>query len=574
MSGRAMKHLPAILVAVALGWLAGAQGVGLTAWTVLATLVAAGVLVIRHPPGAIRWDAPLSWLTVLVLWATLLAAIRPVAPADAALAVGTGIVALLLAVAAQHPRSALWSRAAVAAIGSCAGVWLAVERLVLGRRPHGPFDNANQAAVVALLALAVAPWLGKRWFLRLGAAAVSLAGIVSSGSRAALLGALVLGVVWAVSGGGKTLRWGVVALSTVAGLGLAWRLGSDRDPLRFERVRIWSTAARTAMAEMPLGCAPGGFADAALPYNFAREGEYARYARSVSLAESDFLQLAATLGLPGLLVAGGLLASVARRLSRTGAAGLGVGAAVLVTSAVHTQLCFPAVCWTAVLAIAGCSARPRGRPLRLGVMEALTVVTLLAMPAYLAIVRPGELSLIPRLLVERAQRLTVDARGNDTRLADGEASAWQATVLRPRFALAWRVLGGIRLNRAAARGDEALASAALQAFSSARAANPLDAWAAFGEAQARQTLGDLDGASQGYRSATGLEPNFVQAWLELGLIQLERGEISAAHRSLDRIEGALSRSLQTRFVSSYERGLAEVDPIRLRRLSGALGRKL
>jgi len=572
-SGRAMKHLPAVLIAVALGWIAGAKGVGLAPWSVLATLGAAVALAIRHRSGTIRWQASLAWLSALLCWATLLAAVRPVAAADAARAVGTGVMALLLAAVVQRPRAALWSRAAVAMAGSCTGVWLAVERLALGKRPLGPFDNANQAAVIALLAVAVAPWVGKRWFVRLGVAAVSLAGVVCSGSRAALLGALVLGAVWAVVEGRGALRWGVVVLSVLAGLGLAWRLASDRDPLRFERVRIWSTAIRAALAEMPLGCAPGGFEDAALPHNFAREGEYARYSRSVTLAESDFLQLAVTLGLPGLLLAAGLVASLVRQLGGNRAAGLGVGAVVLVTSAVHTQLCFPVVCWTAVLAVAGCCARPRGRPLRLNTAQTVTAAMLLASAAFVALVRPEELSLSPRVLVERAQKLAVGAQGSDPRLADGEAAAWQATALRPRFALGWRVLGGIRLDRAVLRGDVTLADAALQAFARARTADPHDAWSAFGEGQARQVVGDLEGSTQAYRSATALEPNFVEAWVELGLTQLERGEISAAKDSLERAERARRLSQRTRFVGNYERGLAEVDSARLRRLRSALGRQ-
>ncbi len=133
--------------------------------------------------------------------------------------------------------------------------------------------------------------------------AVAAAGVVASGSRAALVGVVAVAATWALARrGGRRTRLAAALLVALAVAGFSVRLATDRDPLRYERVRIWAVAVRVAAAEFPLGCGPSGYADAAMAHNFPREGEFARFARLPDVAESDLLQLAATLGLPGVIL--------------------------------------------------------------------------------------------------------------------------------------------------------------------------------------------------------------------------------------------------------------------------------
>jgi len=112
-------------------------------------------------------------------------------------------------------------------------------------------------------------------------------------------------------------------------IGIGIRLAVDRDPLRYERVRIWTVGFRVAAAEFPLGCGPGAVMRMSqLPTNFPRDGEFARFARIPDLAESDFLAAAASLGLPGVALVAGLMGCVVVRLRNRGPAAWGVAAAL------------------------------------------------------------------------------------------------------------------------------------------------------------------------------------------------------------------------------------------------------
>jgi hypothetical protein len=206
------------------------------------------------------------------VWAALDAALRPVAISDAARLLATGVVSLGLVVVTRNPRGAAWGRLGAVAAGTGAAAWLITERLVHGGRPPGPFGNPNLAATPALLALALAPFLRVPVLVRGVLMAVAGAGVVASGSRAALVGTVALAVAWALSRrGGRATRLAAAILVVIAVVGLAARLATDRDPLRYERVRIWAVALRVAAGGLPLGCGPGGYADAAMAHNFPRE---------------------------------------------------------------------------------------------------------------------------------------------------------------------------------------------------------------------------------------------------------------------------------------------------------------
>lgn len=565
----ALNALPAALVPLALAWVVAGQGVALPGWLAAATVVVIGVLAGLTLIEGVTWHAPLSWLAGLVGWAALAAAVRPVAPAPAAWTVAIGVVAFALALVASTPRGGAWAAAAAVTAGAAAAGWLIAERLTVAARPAGPFGNPNQAATVPLLALAFLPWLRLPVAARVTLAVPLVAGVLASGSRGGLLGLLALGLAWGFAASGPRVRRAAVAAALVAAAVLALRLATDRDPLRFERLRIWRAAATAAVAELPLGAGPSGFVDAVLPHNFPRVGEAARYHRIPGVAESDYLELATTLGLPGLALVLGLAVAVMRRLR--GARGLGVAAALAVTSAVNTQLAVPVVAWLATLALAAALPRPHGRPLRVGPVLAAALLLAVGVPAAIALRWPaGGLGEDPASLIARAEAAWA-ATPADPALADAEALAWRATRLAPRSGKGWRTLATVRLERARQRGDADLARAAAAAFAEARQVNPLDAWAALGQGQAHRLVGEATASRAALEAAVRLEPNFVPAWLELALLGLEQGDLARARDALGRAEAARRGRVPAAFVSDYERALLAADPALVHRLHAAVG---
>ena len=269
--------------------------------------------------------------------------------------------------------------------------------------------------------------------------------------------------------GSRPHSWWCIAL-----VGFTVRLATDRDPLRYERVRIWAVALRVAAAEFPLGCGPSGYADAAMAHNFPREGEFARFARLPDVAESDLLQLAATLGLPGVMLLVGLAWSVVRRLPKADARAWGVLAAAVVTSAFNSQLMVPAVAWTLALAVGSVLPRVvlrRERASRWATVAAVAAVAVatgavLALPDFGA----GE-----RARASGGPRRRGPAHPACRRhaLADAEALTWQACAARPRYGRGWRILGSIRLRRAALCGEADVAAAAAEAFAPGAGGQPV-----------------------------------------------------------------------------------------------------
>ena len=567
----ALKLAPAALVPVAAGWVLAADGPAVRPAVAVATVAVALALAWTSGAGGLR-RGPALWLAALLAWAGLDAALRPVAVYDAARVLAAGLVALALLSVAARPRAAAWGRLAVVAGGACAAAWMVAERIAHAARPAGPFGNPNGSATAALLGLALAPSLRAPLGARAPLMALAAAGVVASGSRGALIGACVVAVAWGFAGRrrGLALAAGLVAAAAV--LGLALRFARDRDPLRYERLRIWGVVARVAAAELPLGCGPGGYADAALAHNFPRDGEFARFARLPELAESDLLAVPASLGIPGTVLAAGLLASVAAAVRRRGPAAWSVAGAVGVTSAVNSQLMVPAVAWMAALALGSVLDRPRPAR-RAGASRATAAALIAAAVAAAAILAlPGwGAGPDPLRLVEAAEAAARPSRPTDVALADAEAQAWRACAARPRFARAWKALGNLRLARASLRDEAALAVAAADAFAHARRANPLDVWAALGEGRALLALGDRPGARGAFNAAVRLEPNCAPAWVELAYLHLALGEIGAARGALDRAEAIVREARGRSFVTAYERALASADPEAVARLRAALG---
>lgn len=555
---------PMALALLAIAPVVGAAGVTLEAPAAALVGVLAGGLAAGAAVRGIRRDPVLLLFGALLGWAALLMFLRPVDLAPATWTLAGGVVVLAAAAAAQRPRAQAGARWGVAVAGGAAAAYLVIERLAKGVRPGGPLEHPGLSATLAVLGLALLPTLGAPLAARVVAGTVLLAGVVASGSRAAMLGATAVALAWGWSRAGRLTRIAAVVLAGVALAGLAGRLLSDTDPLRWERIRIWRVAIRTVLAETPWGAGPAGFADAALPHNFPREGELARFYREPSLAESDLLQLAASLGLPGVVLAGALAALLLRRTTR---AGLGVLAALAATSAVSTQLPVPAVSMAASLAVAGTLRRPRAVTLwRCSPGQALAGGVSLAVVAGLALSwpRPG-ITADAETLAAEARRLAA------TDLARATVLAGEAIVRRPRWGEGHRLLGSLYLMRGLERREVALVERAAEAFATARKLNPQDAFAAYGEAECATVLGRRGQARQLAQLALRQERNLARAWLLLAALELGEGRLQSACDALRQAEASRQAALGVVMISAYERELARWDGARATLVADACG---
>jgi hypothetical protein len=568
---RALRFSGAVFPVLAAIWVGGVAGVDLRPGAAVATaaLVVAAVL-LRLRRGGVALDAPRLWLGALVAWLAVTAAAQPVAPGPAAYLVAVAAVAWGLALLVADWRSRAWATAAVALLGACSGLALIGGRLVEGVRSDGLFGNPNLSATVALLGLASAPFVRLPGIARLALATPALAGIVASGSRASMLATGALATVWLLTSAPRRgVRLAVLGVLAIGAAGLSLRIATDHDPLRFERVRIWGVALRVTLHHLPWGTGPSGFADRAVAFNFPRERAFARFARVPDLAESDALQLAATQGLPGVALAGGLLLVLLRSLRKAGPHGWGCAAALAMSSAFHTQLPFPVLAWTATLALGAalpCTRRVRARaPGGTHLAVGIAATSVLAM----ALIRPeGWLGGDPDGFLATANAMAVSQPHHGPLLADAEALAVRAVTLRPHWGLGWRTVGQLRAQRALGTDNHALWSAAREAFREARGRNPLDAFAALGEGRTSRELGEMAQARGALRAAVALEPNLVGGWLELALIAAEEGRIEPARRAHANAVRALTA--KTGQGTAYEQALQALDPHTAQRVRAAL----
>lgn len=554
----------AALAALVLLPVAGASGVTLAPWAAAAVGALTGAVGAAVAVRGVRRDPPLLALLALLGWGVAVGVGRGVEVAPAGWTLAGGAVAAVGAAAAQRPRGQVGARWGVVLAGTAAALHLVVERLLEGGRPGGPFAQPVLAATLAVLALALLPALPLSAALRACGGVVLLAGVLASGSRAAMLATAVLAAWWGFGRMPRAVRLAMAALGGVAALGLAARVVGDRDPLRWERLRIWGVAVRTAWAEAPWGAGPGGWADVALPHNFPREGELTRWHREPSLAESDFLQLAGSLGVVGVGLGVAVAVLVLPRCTR---AGLGVALALGVTSAVNTQLPVPAVAIAAGLALAGTLRRPRHVKLwRATPAQAWAGGAVLAAVAGVALSwpRPG-LAVDAQGLAAQAVQLAA------TDPAAALARAEQAVARRPRWGEGQRLLGSLYLRWGTQRREAALLERAAQAFARARQLNPNDALAAYGEAESAALIGERRRAAALAREAVRLEPNFARAWLLLASLEVAEGQVEGACRAWGRALAARRAAEGTVMISGWEREVARWDRGRAALVSGLCG---
>ncbi|MFN3413853.1 MAG: O-antigen ligase family protein, partial [Thermoanaerobaculum sp.] len=559
--------LEAMLVPLALLWVASADGVFLAPWVAGVSAAIVGFLAWRRMLRGVRVGPPFVWLLGFFLWALISALAQPVSWDRAAQLAAIALFAGMLALIAAHPLGRRWMGVAVMAAGVLCALWLLVERVFLGGRPAGPFGNPNVAATVVVLAFAHSDLVQSRrswvWLTLL------LAGVLAAESRAAMLAVVVLCFLWL--GLRLPRRWKALLLLgvVVAAWGLAWRMALDPDPLRFERLRIWKAALETAWDFAPWGTGPGGFGDAVLARNFPREGEFARFHRIPDLAESDLLHLAAALGVPGLVLAAGLVWSTFRAWAGRGLKALSPALTVVVTGLFHSQMLWPVLAFFAVSA-----GRFSGR-WRLRFSPGPAFLLLWPLVGWAAAALPWPNGVVVPSLQERLLKVREVLRQEASSEQLGDALVEATAIAResPRSAEALRTVGLVQVRLARATGDASAAHAAIATFRRAQETNPKDVWAYYGEAEARVVLGQWEGARGAALRALALEPNCVPCWLTVAQSQLFLGMPEAARETYRKALAAERRARGYPFVSAYERALASPDPLLKLRLALALGEK-
>ena len=474
-------------------------------------------------------------LLAVVAWAGISAAVAVGYPMAAKEMVGGWLVAWLvwLAVCRLDGARAPLLATVVAAAAVVPALAIVAECAGAGRlRMGGMYVNPNVAA--ALLVPAVpAVWyltgsgVGRRWTW-VALTAVT-GGVILSGSRAGLLALVV--VVGLMLPRGRARRWGVVAASTVA-LGLVlWRFVQSPDSLAWHRLEIWR-ALWPLVADHPLvGVGPGWLEEATGVVRIAHHGSIARWGHIIGSAESTPYGLLVRTGFVGLGLAvfGGTLWW--RRERSEGRApskgGLAVAAGIGVLAVFHDYLMVDVVLWWwavllgAVCAIDHAPAEGRRRELpggawRLvaGLAGGFLVLWTIAQPAHAR-----------RLWWSAPSTAELAERAVRAEPWFAEPSRWRAGDLLQREPWSWETaaeaLGWSRRAAATHPGSSRV-------------------WMEVGQAHGRviTDLGPwpdaIDGARDGYRRATELEPHLPWAWLQWAQLERTLGHTEDARRLAER----------------------------------------
>ncbi|MGD9642955.1 MAG: O-antigen ligase family protein [Elusimicrobiales bacterium] len=498
-----------LLVAVAAGGLRQQQGwllfgALLLAWRVLrpAALTAAGL---KAPP------LFFGWLLAAALFAP-----------DPGAALGyfsrTALLGLFFFGALSYRDGARCWLAALYALGAAAAAVFLFQRLS-GSPPIGLIGaNPNYSAVFCAAALPAAllalsdPAAGRRRALYAPLALLLVAGLAASGSRGAVLAALLsagAGLAW-------LRRWawlaGLLAALTAAALlvpgGLAefLKLGDARA---YERPRLWGAALQAALASPLLGWGQGQFGGVFEFFKFPYADGVSYFGHSTLHAHSEPLNLAAEAGLPAALL---FLAAAAAALARGWKTNLPLALAALAAllqggaDMIFYSGAVGLLYWGS-LGFCAAGEAPAGDGSAARALAALFLTGLLALPA-------------------------------------GDAPAARSFMAAAEL-------------EATAGGNRALAVALARHDAAAR---PRSAFAAADEGAALAAAGDLAAAGAAFTRALELEPAFSGARLGLAGVYSAAGrypEACAAAEGLEAYSAAGPSGEYERLLLGYDRPAAE-----------------
>jgi O-antigen ligase len=149
---------------------------------------------------------------------------------------------------------------------------------------------------------------------------INVAAVIVSASKAAFLGLVLFAAAMMVA---RKKRWLIPLAALLVLLVLVpnplrrmVRYSLRDDPYVLNRLDIWNMSARMFRHNFWTGVGPGLFMEAAARFNFPQEKGPARYFKLPESAHSDYWQIIAENGLPGLvIVLAGLFFAIRRMLS-------------------------------------------------------------------------------------------------------------------------------------------------------------------------------------------------------------------------------------------------------------------
>lgn len=408
--------------------------------------------------------------------------------------------------------------AALYALGAAAAAVFLFQRLS-GSAPTGFIGaNPNYSAVFCAAALPAAllalsdPAAGRRRALYGPLALLLVAGLAASGSRGAVLAALLAagaGLAW-------LRRWawlaGLLAALTAAAVLIPGgpaeflKLGDARA---YERPRLWGAALQAALASPLLGWGQGQFGGVFEFFKFPYADGVSYFGHSTLHAHSEPLNLAAEAGLPAALL---FLAAAAAALARGWKTNLPLALAALAAllqggaDMIFYSGAVGLLYWGS-LGFCAAGEAPAGDGSAARALAALFLTGLLALPA-------------------------------------GEAPAARAFLAAAEL-------------ESTAGGNRALAVALARRDAAAR---PRSAFAAADEGAALAAAGDLAAAGAAFSRALELEPAFAEARLGLAGVYAAAGrypEACAAAAEPETYAAARPSGEYERLLLAYDRPAAE-----------------
>jgi O-antigen ligase len=546
-----------------------------------------------------------EWLVLgVIAWGALAAGLYRSHLLAAKEMVTAWLVAWLLLVLSRRvgttTRDRMLTMLAAAAAVVAAAVML--ECIGAGRlRMGGLYVNPN-VAVSLMAPMVPAVWLLHRRSRRVWLGVVTgvlVVGILATGSRGGLIALMV--VIGCLLPTARLRLIGAVSVAAAAA-GLVWlRFLSDPDSLAWHRIAIWRALWQLVVEHPILGVGPGWLEDATGVVRIAHAESIARYRHVIGSAESVPLGVVVRTGLVGLSLAVAAVVAWlhgcrARGTSEVRAA-VGTAAAMAALGAFHDFLDLDVVLWWwAVLAgvafplasASGSDILPRHLP-SIGVRTALALS--IAGMVLWGVVQPAHARRLWRGAPSSAELARTALRAEPW-LA--EVAVWRAEdLLRlPRWtwsdsaeALQWsRWATRVRRGSADVWSDYGLVNArivadlgawpdaiegAREGFRRATELEPHLPWHWLRWAQLERTLGHADAARRLAEQAVAEEPKFVRGWLFLARVELDAGRTEVARHAFARAVAAVDRA-RWRLLSAYERGLVAAPEWQFRELSRAL----
>jgi len=528
-------------------------------------------------------------LLAVLCWGGVSAAVAAGYPLAAKEMLGGWLVAWVLWVAVRRlgkrwlPVAGSFGAAAVVVVALA----ILLECLGAGRlRFGGLFVNPNVAA--ALLVPAV-PGL---WVLlrRSGRKAAAWAvvvpvilGVILTGSRAGLLALVV--VIGIMLPRGKARLIGVTAVAAGAVAFLVWRFTTSPDSLAWHRLEIWR-ALWPLVVEHPLvGVGPGWLEEATGVVRIAHEGEIARFGHIIGSAESTPYGLLVRTGFVGFGLAGlgcwlwWRRASAAGDTARPPLRAMLAGIAVL--ALFHDYLDVDVVLWWwAVLLGAACvvvedasdvPSEARSSWIQRAAAALAMVFVVLWTTAQPAFARdlwwtgPSSIELARRATRAETWFAEPTEWGVRNLLADREwtwptvvqaiGSSRRAAAIHPGSARVWAEYAQVSNRVVEDFGSWAdMMEGAREGFRRATELEPRLPWYWLQWAGFERSVGRSDEARRLAERAVDEEPNFVRGWLFLARLELDAGDLGAARAAYGRasVAGQLAR---TKLLTRYERDL-------------------